>query len=429
MVSYFISAFILSIAVFYIWSDMLKEKMLWTSLRTWIFIFITTILIVVNYFSVNNLIKVVNMTLILIIIFKFFYKTDLKYSIAYPLMIQVIYLVSESLFAIFMFAILKNGVNDFVNNYIGSLTTNIAVTAIALAIYKIKFVKKIFYKFELLTSELDNISTIIFSIVIVFVYNIFVINTYYGLNPKLLMFISAFVSLISFVLVFMFFKAKDDYYKICDKYNSSILSLKEFEDVLNNYRVDNHENKNHLLAIRNMTKNKKVISFIDAILDNKEKDNSNLMHETSVIPSGGLRGLIYSKMLVMKNKDIEYELDVDRKVRTVELLDYGDDTLLDICKIIGIFLDNAIEEVENLDEKYIIIEMFIEDDILKISITNIFDTSVDKSDIYKVGYSTKGDKHGYGLSLVKKLTDKNRKLKTHHEINDDEFTQVLEILK
>ena len=84
-------------------------------------------------------------------------------------------------------------------------------------------------------------------------------------------------------------------------------------------------------------------------------------------------------------------------------------------------------EVINLDEKYIIFEMYNENNNIIISITNIFDNTKNKDNIYKVGFSTKGGNHGYGLSLVKKLVNKNNLLKSYHEITDNEFTQVLEI--
>ena len=40
---------------------------------------------------------------------------------------------------------------------------------------------------------------------------------------------------------------------------------------------------------------------------------------------------------------IKYDLDIANDVKTVDLLEIGDNTNLNICKIIGVFLDNAIE--------------------------------------------------------------------------------------
>lgn len=103
--------------------------------------------------------------------------------------------------------------------------------------------------------------------------------------------------------------------------------------------------------------------------------------------------------------------------------------MLDICKIVGIFLDNAIEEVENYEDKYIIFEMYKKDNKIVISISNPLNHDIDRVNIYEAGISTKGDKHGYGLSLVKKIIRKNSKLDTYLEVTDSEFTQILEISK
>ncbi len=429
MIGTIISTFCMVILLFIMWSDLSNIDINWKSIRTWLFIVVTVSATLLNYFNVSNVIKIINMTLIFIVIHKLFFKTSYKWSIFEPIVTQLLYLISESIVSIFMISILKNDITKYVDNFFGSFIMNISMAFLTFILFKTPLFKKIYDKIFKTVSTFDDSATIFLFILCLLTYSIYGFNVFYGMNPKFLMLLSMLVSIIFFIIVFMFFKAKDDYYKIYDKYNSSLLSLKEFEDVLNNYRVDNHENRNHLLAIRNMTKNKKVINFIDTILENNIKDDNNIMHETSVIPSGGLRGLIYSKLLVMNNKEIEYELDVDRTVRVVNMLSYGEDVLLDICKIVGIFLDNAIEEVEKLDEKYIIIEIYNDEDVLTISITNIFDNSIEKTNIYKPGYSTKGGNHGYGLSLVKKITSKNSKLKTHHEINDNEFTQILQIFK
>lgn len=429
MIVDFIVVLFMVIITFFIWNGLAVKKLNWKGFRTWGYVLITSILTLINYFNTNALFKFISMTLIFIIIYKFLFKCKLKYSIASPLITQTLYFISESIFAIFMFLILNNGVEDFVNNYFGSVITNIVVSLLVIIFSRFPVIKMINYKFNDNIARIDEITIIFSSILVVYVYSIFVLNIYYELNPAILMLMSIIIFLMSFILILMFFKAKEDYYKINDKYNSSLESLKELENALTNHRIDNHENRNHLMTIRNMTTSKKIIKFIDTILDNKLKDDKNISKETDIIPAGGLRGLVYSKLLLMNSKEIEYELDVANSVRIVDILDYGNDTMLDICKIVGIFLDNAIEEVDNLEDKYIVIEMYLEEDVLTITITNTFDNTKCKDNIYKAGISTKGGNHGYGLSLVKKLVHKNKKLKTRHEINDDEFTQILKIYK
>lgn len=429
MIGMIISAFIMVPIVFYIWNDWSNDKFSWKNLRTYIILLITSIFTLINYLNVNSLIKIVNMTLIFMIIYKYLFNTKLKKSIVGPLMTQTIYFISECLFAFFLISVLKKDVAELTSNYFGNIIANVGISIITLVISKFRFIKKININLNSFISNFDEKSVIFLTCLLLFIYTIFAVNTYYKMNSELLMILSITIAILSFALVFMFFKTKDDYYRINDKYNGSLVSLKELEKVLSNQRIDNHENKNHLLTIRNMTTNKKIINFIDSILNNKINDNNDILHETSIIPAGGLRGLIYSKLLLMSEKEIDYELDVSKTIRTLDMLEYEDETLLDICKIIGIFLDNAIEEVETIEDKYITIEMYIENEVLNIAITNTYDNTKDKKNIYKAGVSTKGGKHGYGLSLVKKLVKYNKKLKTYNEISETEFIQILRVYK
>ena len=429
MIETIVSTIITIPCVYYIWNCWSEEKFSYKEIRTWIILLINLLFTVLNYLNVNSLIKIVNMTLIFIIVYKYLFKTNLKNSIVGPLISQTIYFISECLFAIILVIFLKQNSNQLTTNYFGTIMANFFISVIALLLLKIKIVKKLFKKLNYFISNFDEISVIFFTCILILIYTIFAVNTYYKLNSVLLFVLSITIAILSFALVFMFFNTKDDYYKINDKYNGSLVSLKELEKVLSNQRIDNHENRNHLMTIRNMTTNKKIIKFIDSILNNKINDNNDIFHETIIIPEGGLRGLIYSKLLLMSEKNIEYELDISSTIRTLDMLEFGDETLLDICKIIGIFLDNAIEEVDTIEDKYIIIEMYIDDNVLNIVITNTFDNTKDKKDIYKPGVSSKGGSHGYGLSLVKKLVKYNRKLKTYNEVSETEFTQVLKIYK
>lgn len=429
MIETMISTMIMIPMVFYIWNSWSDKKIKLKDKRTIIMTIIGVMFTLINYFNVNTFIKIVNMTLILIIVYKYLFDVRIKESVVGPLMSQTVYFIGELLFALFMVSILKKDVSDLTTHYIGTFFTNISIALISLFISKVKLCKKLFKKFNIIIYKFDEISVIFVTCLLIFVYTIFAINTYYSLNSDLLLFMTITIAIAAFSLVFMFFKAKDDYYEINDKYNGSLTSLKELEKVLSNQRIDNHENKNHLLTIRNMTKSKKIINFIDSILNNKLKDDKNILHETSIIPEGGLRGLVYAKLLTMSDKHIEYELDISNSIRILDMLQYDDNTMLDICKIVGIFLDNAIEEVETIDDKYIIIEMYIENEVLNIAITNTYNNKIDKRNIYKKGVSTKGEGHGYGLSLVKKIVKRNKKISTHHEIGDDEFTQVLNVRK
>ena len=72
--------------------------------------------------------------------------------------------------------------------------------------------------------------------------------------------------------------------------------------------------------------------------------------------------------------------------------------------------------------------MFIDDNRFNIRITNIIDRQIDIEKIFIEGYSTKGDNHGYGLSLVKKIIDESKHLNLITEISKDLFSQNVQLI-
>lgn len=427
MIANFIVSLIMNYIMFNIWAYLNDTKIKIFNIRSIVILFIASGATIFNYFIVNTFFKVITITLFFSLIYKLLFKVSVKQAIMGSIIGQFIFFISECLISILMLGLLKNDVNTFVEDFFGSIIMNISISILAFVLSKIKIFKYIFKKCTSSIEKMDNEKILVISFLGLFMYNLLGLYVFIGYNSQLLLCICFIASFASFLIVYFFFKSKDEYYKLCDKYNSSLLSLKELENVITNHRIDNHENKNHLMTIRNMTSSKKITSFIDSLLNNNIDDDKRIMKETSVIPAGGLRGLIYSKVLLMSKKKIEYELDVSNSIKVVDILDYDDSLMIDVCKIVGIFLDNAIEEVDTIDDKFIAIEMYNENNKLVISIANTYDKNKDLSKIYKPGISTKGANHGYGLSLVRKIVRNNKRLVTYNEITDEEFTQVLMI--
>ena len=217
--------------------------------------------------------------------------------------------------------------------------------------------------------------------------------------------------------------------KIQVEYNMLSENLSEYENLLDMQRVSNHENKNQLLVIKGMAdKNEKNISdYISSIVDTQYADNDLLIMKTNRIPSGGLRGLVYYKMLTMKDKKISVELEVDRNLRDIDFSNIPIKTNQELCKIVGVFLDNAIQAVEKLKVKKINIVLNYNDDAVTIKISNNYEGIIDIDKISDKGYTTKGKGHGYGLSLVKKIVDENNHFIHETEVNGKLFSQVIKL--
>lgn len=104
----------------------------------------------------------------------------------------------------------------------------------------------------------------------------------------------------------------------------------------------------------------------------------------------------------------------------------------ELCRILGILLDNAIEATKQCEEKIINIK-FIKDFKVNrklIIIENSFNQpDIDLEKIYEKGYSTKTEdleQHGLGLWTVRKILSKSDNLNLFTTI-DNLFRQQLEI--
>ena len=80
-----------------------------------------------------------------------------------------------------------------------------------------------------------------------------------------------------------------------------------------------------------------------------------------------------------------------------------------LCRLIGIYLDNAIEASAETYKKLLAIEIYSIDNNLEFVFSNNYkEKNLDKKKLGKRGYTTKGKGHGRGLHLAKKILTKNK---------------------
>ncbi len=430
LIQLLLSGVIITISSLYISCKLLDKKIDFKNISVYYLIPLIYLSVVINYMYNNQFIRILTILILLGIFFKLLFKEKINRALICSIVLHLIYMMSEIIFISSISIIFNYNANDIINTQFGTVFANLVISFLSIIFINIKYTKIFFNFLVKVTNKIKTTQIISATLFIALIANFLAAINYYKVQFGYFLVFNTFISLVCFGIVLYSLKTKNSYIEVNNKYSTTLNSLKEYEDILNKYRVSNHENKNQLLTIRNMIpkEDKKIISYIDKILDNKQKDNDKAMRKTAVIPAGGLRGLIYSKVLVMDERKIHYDLDFSSGIKTVDLINNIDEsTMLDICTVIGVYIDNAIDEVTNLEEKNICIEMYLDDKDLIIAISNNYGHTIDISKLEEKGYTTKENGHGYGLPLTREIIKNNNRLQNEKRISKSIFTQILKI--
>lgn len=422
---------VMAIANIYMWHKLHNQKINFKNYKVYVSIIFISIICIFKYYFVNNYIKILTILVASFIGNCFLFKRKDTSNIFVPIISELIILLSELMISIVAFTILNLDMNFVSSNYFGSLIINILIGFMSVILVNISFFKKLLNFLQKITSNIPkNIIISIFALLII-ICNFLLAISYYKIETKYVLIFDTVMIIIYSFIVFKMLEQKNRYIKISNKYNMTNTTLKELEQNVTRLKITNHENKNQLLTIRNMIKKgedgKSLIKHIENIVNTKIKDDETLMLQTSIITNSMISSIVYSKMLTMKENDVDAALIISRDIKDLYLSDIPDELAVEVCKIIGVYLDNALEEVSKYEEKIINIEFYAEKKTLCIAISNNFEGEIDFEKMDNPGYTTKENGHGYGLSLAREIIESNDRLSSEREIKDNIFKQILKI--
>lgn len=156
--------------------------------------------------------------------------------------------------------------------------------------------------------------------------------------------------------------------------------------------------------------NEELTTYVYELIDEKLKKDANLLLRVQDIPNSGLRALIYAKLSCL-SQEYNINLIISISVNTKILDSIDSKTNVDMCKVLGVLLDNAIEATSATEKKLIGVSLYIENNIFNIIISNSFTDTLDFDKIDMITYSTNGKNRGCGLPLAKIIINSNKKLK------------------
>ena len=275
-----------------------------------------------------------------------------------------------------------------------------------------KFIKKI--KFSKSFSKYKSINIIILNLFVFFLF-IKVLMSNELMNTKIIIPITILgLILIGINCYFYVYLYKTLNEKKKSEIKTSFNPL--INDLMGKLKANEHEYKNHLNTIWSIAQvtnqeeiKEKLQEYISNIVDDTEEFSMLLNVENTII-----KAVLYNKGQRAEKLGVKYTYNVKSNLKNISL----DNSELTV--ILSNLLNNAIEATSMIKKKEL--EVFIDEDNKYYSI-NVKNRTEgvklsDLSNIFKMGYSTKGEGRGYGLYNVKNIVDKY-KGKIQISLDDD----------
>lgn len=207
--------------------------------------------------------------------------------------------------------------------------------------------------------------------------------------------------------------------------------LKDYTNIIENMYSDlrsfKHDYLNILSTLEGYIKNENIAElknyyYRDLLPGSNEIVNKDLsISLLSHIKINPLKALLSAKINTAHSQGINVTIEI------MDDIDFINMHIIDICRIIGIFMDNAIEGSLLCDNKFIHVAVIKTDDNVIFNISNSCISSTPSiHKIYEKNFSTKGEGRGLGLANVKNIiTRQYKNVLFNTTINNCIFTQEL----
>ena len=312
---YFFPCFITVFTVIYLQSKIINQKFEWNFLNC-IALFLLMAFCLLNYMFVGSFIRFLTTTILLSFFSIFIFKIKLYKSFIVVFLEQLLLFISE-FFYMFVFSLFSiNLLEISQSNFIFLISINLVISLTAIFMYDLSFIKGPIQKILKMLDSLNKGYTYLVLLIFVVSLNFFLTSNYITKNNITILFINTIFIIIYSIIFIIFIREKNRNILYANENKLLLSSLNEYEKMLDYQRINNHENKNQLLVIKSMMEknNKNVIEYINEIIKEKREDDEIIYNNAKRIPSGGLQGLIYQKMLLMKENNINSILNISKQV-------------------------------------------------------------------------------------------------------------------
>lgn len=351
------------------------------------------------------------------------FRKDASSSIYYSFIYIFLNFILEIITSLILISIFKYNKNTY-NNFEYSLLifTLINTTIIFIISRFICVTKKLSdFKDSLSYGMIEKI----YYFIIIILLLVFATNNYNKLKFNFDFYTNILVILFAIFTLILLLKNKNKKDELEDKYNESMEYVLRYEKIINEQGKKNHEYNNQLMVIKGyINKPERLSEYLDEVIGEHKTGQNYTVKQLGFLPDGGVKGLLYHKLSKMEDNNIKYYLYVDQNLKDKDIESFDLKTYRDLTKLLGVFLDNAIDAALKSEEKEIEVELKDKDDCLLLTISNTYDKNIDINKVGKSGFTTKGVGHGFGLSIVKDIAKTNSEIETFSSKESDKFIQT-----
>ncbi len=404
----------------------LNEKIKVSKIKLSLVILISSVAYTLLTLYADGVEKTLIIVLLNIITFMYLFEIDYSTSITLTLLYITLLLIPEILVLI----ILEIGVNIPKTLFCGGIIGNTIIYILFLPLVYIarkqlnKFVN---YKIN------KNAKILIFSILTFVCISVVFYNAFININPGINLIVSIFMIIVFICILLNLMKEMINNSKLIRKYEQILEFMTTYEDEVEKQRVLRHETKNAFLSIKaqltDKTETQEIINYIDSILEDDVKIKNEEYAKFKYLPANGIKGLCYYKIQEAENRNIKVSINISSRIKKSSLSKLSVKEIKELGKILGVYLDNAIEASVKSEDKKLGFEAYLIDNKVKIIISNTYKGELSKEKIGNEIYSTKGKNRGHGLLLVKEIVSNNKMFNIDTEITDSLYIQSLTIEK
>ena len=354
---------------------------------------------------------------------------NVKYtkSLFMMLLYMMILVILDSFEIFFITKILRLNMEFCYSTYGGTLVANI--TILILAVSTMLILRKQLNK--IINIEIDNnkkifiLSSLTLISILVFFYQM---GKEISANTNWWVYILVIIFLL--FTLFNLIKQTMINNKIQNDYDKLLEFMKTYEEEIENQRTLRHETKNEFLAIRSKIcdkeKEKAIIDYIDEILGDTYSVKNEKYAKFGYLPANGVKGLCYFKTQKAEEQGISVSINISKKIQSSTICNLNTKEQRDFAKILGVFIDNAIEASAESKDKELGIEAYSNlNNEFRMIISNTYNNEIDEEKIGKENFTTKGKNRGHGLLLVNQLVQKNNIFDTKREIKNNIYSQTI----